>query len=81
MANLATKAAIEGRRLTLHPPMVALTTAEFIRRGLALGVDYEITSTCYAPAPDGRACGQCDSCRLRLKGFADAGLSDPAPYV
>lgn len=81
MANLATKAAIEGRRLTLHTPLIDLTKAEIIRRGLALGVDYAITSTCYDPAPDGRACGQCDSCRLRLKGFADAGLSDPAPYV
>jgi len=81
MANLATKAAVEGRRMTLHTPLIDLTKAEIIRRGLALGVDYAITSTCYDPAPDGRACGQCDSCRLRLKGFADAGLSDPAPYV
>ena len=81
MANLATKAAVEGRRLTIHTPLIDLTKAEIIRRGVALGVDYAITSTCYDPAPDGRACGQCDSCHLRLKGFADAGLSDPAPYI
>jgi len=81
MANLATKAAVEGRRLTLHTPLIDLTKADIIRRGLELGVDYAITSTCYDPDPHGRACGQCDSCRLRLKGFADAGLTDPAPYV
>lgn len=81
MANLATKAGVEGRRLTLHTPLIDLTKADIIRRGLELGVDYSITSTCYDPDPQGRACGQCDSCRLRLKGFADAGLTDPAPYV
>jgi 7-cyano-7-deazaguanine synthase len=81
MANLATKAAVEGRRLTLHTPLIDLAKGEIIRRGLALGVNYAITSTCYDPDPLGRACGQCDSCRLRLKGFADAGLADPAPYV
>ena len=81
MANLATKAAVEGRRLTIHTPLIDLTKAEIIRRGVALGVDYSITSTCYDPALDGRACGQCDSCHLRLKGFADAGLGDPAPYI
>ncbi|CCG39713.1 7-cyano-7-deazaguanine synthase QueC [Magnetospirillum molischianum] len=81
MANLATRAAVEGRRLTLHTPLIDLSKADIIRQGLALGVDYSITSTCYDPDPQGRACGQCDSCRLRLKGFADAGLSDPAPYM
>lgn len=81
MANLATKAAVEGRRLTLHTPLITLTKGEIIRQGLALGVDYAITSTCYDPDPSGHACGQCDSCRLRLKGFAEAGLVDPAPYV
>ena len=81
MANLATRAAVEGRRLTLHTPLIDLTKGEIIRRGLALGVDYAITSTCYDPDPLGHACGQCDSCRLRLKGFADAGLADPAPYA
>ncbi len=81
MANLATKAAVEGHRLTLHTPLISLTKAEIIRRGLTLGVDYAITSTCYDPNPEGAACGQCDSCRLRLKGFAEAGLEDPAPYA
>lgn len=81
MANLATKAAVEGRRMTLHTPLIDLTKADIIRRGLALGVDYAGTSTCYDPDPAGLACGHCDSCRLRLKGFAEAGLSDPAPYV
>ncbi|MDO8605785.1 MAG: 7-cyano-7-deazaguanine synthase QueC [Phaeospirillum sp.] len=80
MANLATKAAVEGRKLTIHTPLIHLTKAEIIRRGRSLGVDYAITSTCYDPDPQGLACGQCDSCHLRLKGFADAGLSDPAPY-
>ena len=80
MANLATKAAVEGRKLTIHTPLIRLSKAAIIRRGLELGVDYAITSTCYDPDPSGLACGQCDSCRLRLKGFAEAGLSDPAPY-
>lgn len=81
MANLATKAAVEdGRRLTLHAPLIHLTKGQIIRRGLELGVDYSITSTCYDPAPAGEACGRCDACRLRLKGFADAGVPDPAPY-
>jgi 7-cyano-7-deazaguanine synthase len=81
MANLATKAAVEGRKLTLHTPLISLTKGEIIKRGLELGVNYAITSTCYDPDPVGHACGQCDSCRLRLKGFADAGLPDPAPYA
>ncbi len=81
MANLATKAAVEGHRLTIHTPLIQLTKAEIIRQGLALGVDYAITSTCYDPDPSGLACGQCDSCHLRLKGFAEAGLKDPAGYV
>ncbi len=81
MANLATKAAVEGRKLALHTPLISLTKGEIIKRGLELGVNYAITSTCYDPDPVGHACGQCDSCRLRLKGFADAGLPDPAPYA
>lgn len=81
MANLATKAAVEGARMTLHTPLIDLSKADIIRRGLALGVDYSITSTCYDPDPQGRACGHCDSCRLRLKGFAEAGMRDPAPYA
>lgn len=81
MANLATKAAVEGTHLSIHTPLIDLSKAEIIRRGLALGVDYAITSTCYDPDVDGKACGHCDSCRLRLKGFTEAGLADPAPYV
>jgi 7-cyano-7-deazaguanine synthase len=80
MANLATKAGVEGRRLTIHAPLIDLTKAQIIRRGLELGVDYGLTSSCYDPDGQGRACGRCDACRLRLKGFADAGLTDPAAY-
>lgn len=81
MANLATKAGVEGRKLTVHAPLITLTKAEIIRRGLALGVDYALTSSCYDPTPKGEACGRCDACRLRLKGFAAAGTADPAPYA
>ncbi len=82
MADLATKAGVEGRqRLAIHAPLVALTKAEIIRRGLALGVDYRLTWSCYDPTPDAQACGRCDACRLRLKGFAEAGVQDPARYV
>jgi 7-cyano-7-deazaguanine synthase len=81
MANLATKAGVEGRQhTTIHTPLIALTKAEIIRQGMALGVDYGATITCYDPAPDGAACGRCDACLLRRKGFAEAGLRDPAPY-
>lgn len=82
MANLATRAGVEGARpLCIHTPLIALTKAQIIRRGLDLGVDYGLTSTCYDPAADGRACGQCDACLLRLKGFADNGIPDPVRYV
>jgi 7-cyano-7-deazaguanine synthase len=81
MANLATRAGVEGRHLTLHTPLIALTKAEIVRRGLALGVDFGLTWSCYDPAPDGRACGRCDSCLLRLKGFAEAGAADPLLYA
>ncbi|MTJ81193.1 MAG: 7-cyano-7-deazaguanine synthase QueC [Telmatospirillum sp.] len=82
MANLATKAAGgDGRKLTIHAPLIRLSKAEIIRTGLELGVDYGLTTSCYDPAPDGRACGHCDACTLRLKGFAEAGLTDPAPYA
>jgi 7-cyano-7-deazaguanine synthase len=81
MANLATKAGVEGRRLTVHAPLIRLTKGDIIRRGLALGVDYALTSSCYDPTPAGLACGHCDSCRLRLKGFAEAGCADPIAYV
>jgi 7-cyano-7-deazaguanine synthase len=81
MANLATKAAVEGRqRLVVHTPLIHLTKAEIIRKGLALGVDYSLTCTCYDPSPRGEACGQCDACLLRRKGFAENGIDDPAPY-
>jgi 7-cyano-7-deazaguanine synthase len=79
MANLATKASVEGRQhLTIRTPLIDLTKAEIIQRGIALGVDYGLTLSCYDPAPDGTPCGHCDSCRLRAKGFAEAGVSDPA---
>ena len=81
MANLATKAGVEGdARLVIHTPLIDLTKAEIIRKGLDLGVDYALTRSCYDPSPDGAACGECDSCALRLRGFAEAGVEDPAPY-
>jgi len=81
MANLATKATVHGgRKLTIHTPLIHLTKAQIIKKGLELGVDYDVTSSCYDPAPDGAACGTCDSCRLRLKGFKEAGAKDPRNY-
>ncbi|HYJ45026.1 MAG TPA: 7-cyano-7-deazaguanine synthase QueC [Pyrinomonadaceae bacterium] len=81
MADLATKAGVEGRqRLSIHTPLINLTKAEIIRKGLGLGVDYSQTVTCYDPAPDGAACGECDACLLRLKGFAENNVMDPASY-
>ena len=80
MANLATKAAIEGRLLTIHAPLLHLSKAEIIRRGNALGVDYAQTVSCYQADESGRACGVCDSCRLRSAGFAAAGMADPTVY-
>jgi 7-cyano-7-deazaguanine synthase len=78
MANLATKAGVEGRQnLSIHTPLIHLSKAEIIRKGMEFGVDYSLTSSCYDPSPDGRPCGQCDSCQLRAKGFAEAGVSDP----
>ena len=82
MANLATKASVEGDGgLTIHTPLIDLTKAEIIRKGLSLGVDYGLTLSCYDPSPEGLACGHCDSCTLRLRGFASAGATDPADYV
>ena len=81
MANLATKAGVEGRRISIHTPLINLTKRDIIKRGLALGVDYGLTLTCYAPSADGQACGRCDACLLRLKGFHQAGIPDPAKYV
>jgi 7-cyano-7-deazaguanine synthase len=78
MANLATKAGVEGQQhLNIHTPLIHLSKAEIIRKGLELGVDYSLTSSCYDPSPKGRPCGQCDSCLLRAKGFAEIGVSDP----
>jgi 7-cyano-7-deazaguanine synthase len=80
MANLATKAGVEGvLRFRIHAPLISLTKAQIIRRGLELGVDYGLTSSCYDPSPDG-ACGECDSCVLRRRGFAEAGIADPIRY-
>jgi 7-cyano-7-deazaguanine synthase len=81
MANLATKAGVEGgRRLKIHTPLIDLTKAQIIRKGIELGVDYSQTISCYDPGEDGASCGHCDACQLRLKGFAEAGLDDPALY-
>ena len=80
LANLATRAAVGGRRLRLHTPIIELAKAEIIRRGVALGVDYALTVSCYQAAPDGAACSRCDSCRLRSAGFAAAGIADPTRY-
>ena len=82
MANLATKAGIEGKsRLTIRTPLLHMTKAEIIKTGLELGMDYGLTWSCYDPRPDGRACGLCDSCQLRLKGFKEAGAIDPITYA
>lgn len=80
LANVATKAGIEGQRLRIHAPLIDLTKADIIRRGVALGVDYAVTVSCYQATSDGLACGRCDSCRLRRKGFEDAGVADPTRY-
>lgn len=77
MANLATKAGVEGNRFRVRTPLIEMTKAQIIRTGQELGVDYALTSSCYDPASDGTPCGVCDSCRLRAKGFAEAGLLDP----
>lgn len=81
MANLATKAGVEGSgHLTIHTPLIDMTKAQIIRAGVALGVDYSLTSSCYDPGQDGRPCGSCDSCQLRLKGFREVGVRDPLKY-
>lgn len=82
MANLATKAGVEQPgHFKIRTPLISMTKAEIIKSGIALGVDYGLTHSCYDPAPDNLSCGQCDSCRLRLKGFSEAGLNDPIRYV
>ncbi len=81
MANLATKAGVEGRQhLEIHTPLIALTKAQIIQKGIELGVDYGLTSSCYDPFPDGQPCGECDSCLLRRKGFHENGTEDPLRY-
>ncbi len=81
MANLATKGAVEKRLpVKIHTPLIHWTKAQIIAKGLELGVDYGLTASCYDPAPDGAACGACDACQLRLRGFAENGVTDPAPY-
>ncbi len=81
LANLATKAGVEGAKLSVHAPLIALSKAEIIARGKALGVDYAMTVSCYQADRQGRACGVCDSCRLRREGFATAGIDDPTGYA
>ena len=80
MANLATKAGVEGRHLTIHTPLMHQTKGEIITRGLKLGIDYSTTLSCYDPDASGASCGECDSCQLRLRGFIEAGMTDPVRY-
>ncbi|ASF45235.1 7-cyano-7-deazaguanine synthase QueC [Methylovulum psychrotolerans] len=80
LANLATKAGVEGERFTIHTPLISLSKGEIIRQGTRLGVDYSRTVSCYSAAPQGHACGICDACRLRKTGFQEAGLNDPTRY-
>jgi 7-cyano-7-deazaguanine synthase len=81
MARLATRAGVEGREMTIHTPLIDLTKAEIIQQGVALGIDYSITVSCYQADGEGRACGVCDSCRIRKEGFSAAGIPDPTRYT
>ncbi|HAF00695.1 MAG TPA: 7-cyano-7-deazaguanine synthase QueC [Methylophilaceae bacterium] len=81
MANLATKSAVEGQKITIHAPLIEMTKAQIIALGTSLGVDYGLTVSCYQADAQGRACGQCDSCRLRSAGFLGAGIQDPTSYM
>ena len=81
VANLGTRAGVEGSGVRIHTPLIALSKREIVLKGLELGVDFALTSTCYDPSPDGAACGRCDACLLRLKGFREAGVEDPARYL
>jgi 7-cyano-7-deazaguanine synthase len=81
LAGLATKAGIEGTKFRIHAPLISMSKADIIRKGAELGVDFSLTHSCYDPTVEGFACGQCDSCQLRLAGFRDAGLVDPIPYA
>ena len=81
LASLGTKAGVEGRRFQIHTPLIKFSKAEIIRKAVELGVDLSLTHSCYDPSPEGNACGECDSCLLRLKGFREAGLKDPIHYA
>jgi 7-cyano-7-deazaguanine synthase len=81
LARLATRAGVEGAQFSIHAPLSGMTKAQIIREGARLGVDYSLTHSCYDPAPDGEACGQCDSCLLRRRGFTEAGIPDPTRYL
>ena len=81
LAEVGTKAGIEGRRFHVRTPLIKLSKADIIRKGIEIGVDFSLTHSCYDPTPEGLACGECDSCLLRLKGFRDAGIKDPAYYA
>jgi 7-cyano-7-deazaguanine synthase len=81
LANVGTKAGAEGARLRIHAPLIKLSKGEIIHKAVELNVDLSLTHSCYDPAPDGRACGECDSCKLRLKGFREAGVTDPIKYA
>jgi 7-cyano-7-deazaguanine synthase len=81
LANVGTKAGVEGRRFQIHTPLIKLSKAEIIRKAVDFGVDLSLTHSCYDPSPEGLACGQCDSCLLRLKGFSEAGMTDPIRYA
>jgi len=81
LANIGTKAGIEGARLQIHAPLIKMSKADIVRKAVELGVDLSLTHSCYDPLPDGRACGECDSCRLRQKGFREAGVKDPIQYA
>ena len=80
LANVATKSGVESKSVTIHAPLIQMTKAQIITTGSALGVDYALTSSCYDPSPEGLACGRCDSCQLRRKGFTEAGIPDPTRY-
>jgi len=80
MANLGTRAGVEGDKIKIHAPLIELTKAQIIQQGIELGVDYSTTLSCYDPTEEGKACGQCDSCQLRKKGFHEAGIVDPSVY-
>jgi 7-cyano-7-deazaguanine synthase len=81
VANVGTKAGIEGRHFQIHTPLIQFSKADIIRKGVELGIDFSLTHSCYDPAPEGLACGECDSCLLRLKGFREAGIKDPVRYA